>query len=113
MAHRYDLYGIRKGDLQNISCLIRAALDIQFSMRSSSYYAGEYYLYKESYGKEVRLYNNYDDSRGTWVRGNHKDFQVLLEVSDVSNIECISRKLSDNIAEIVLLSSEILPKEDE
>ena len=68
MSGRYETYGFRAATLEAAAALVQSVLGIVLSERDSAYYAGRYYSYDPSYGRELKLYSNYDEITGTWVR---------------------------------------------
>lgn len=105
MDDRYDTYGFKAMTLEEVLPLVQQALGLQLQERDSSYYAGTYYLYKESYDRELKLYGNKDPVTGYWVREHYRDYAVILEVSALSNMDEIRRKLTKGLKGVVLLSS--------
>lgn len=105
---QYEIYGFKCSTLEEILELLQEVLGISFSERESGYYAGNYFLYKLSTGKELRLYRNYDESRKQWVRSQYQDYGVLMEVSDLDNMDEIRSRLEIRVPQAVLLSSKVL-----
>lgn len=106
---QYEKYGFRGSTLEEIAAMLEETLGISFSERESSYYAGTYFLYKLSTGKELRIYRNYDEARKQWVRSQYRDYDFLMEVSDLDNMDEIRRRLASGVPQAVLLSSKVLP----
>jgi hypothetical protein len=106
MDDREDTYGFTGTTLEDAAPLVQQVLGLQLQERDSSYYAGTYYLYNQSYGQELRLYSNKDPVDGSWVREEYRDYAVILEVSGLSNMDEIKRKLMSGVKGVVLLSSE-------
>ena len=101
--HRYDIYGITGTELTEARSLIERVLGLEFSERESSYYGGTYYKYRLSTGREAILFANFN-IRG-WVREQHKDYGVLLEVSDLEEMDKIRQRLMDSSSRFVLLET--------
>jgi hypothetical protein len=111
MASRYDTYGFTATTLEEVAPLVQQLLGLPLQERDSSYYAGTYYLYRKAYGRELKLYRNHDPVRGSWVREHNRDQGVILEVSDLDDMDDIQRKLMSGLKGVVLLSSWTLPDE--
>ena len=79
-------------------------LGISLTERESSYYAGHYYLYKISTGSELRLYRNYDEVTQQWVREQYRDYDVLMHVSDLGDMDEVRRKLASGAPGAILLA---------
>lgn len=106
---QYEKYGFKGSTLEEIVVLLEETLGISFSERESGYYAGTYYLYKLSTGRELRVYRNYDEARKQWIRNQYRDYDVVIEVSDLDNMDEIRRKLASGAPQAVLLASKVLP----
>lgn len=109
MDSRYDTYGFATAALEEVAPLVQQLLGLQLVERDSGYYAGTYYLYRQSYGRELKLYRNHDRARDSWVRGQYRDHAVILEVSDLDNMDEIQEKLLKGLEGAVLLASKVLP----
>jgi hypothetical protein len=109
MTRRYDTYGFTGRPLESLACHLQQVLGVTFSERDSGYYAGTYYLYTESYGREMRLYANHDSERDSWVREQYREHDVILAVSDLDDMDAIRVKLLDESIGAALLSSTELP----
>jgi hypothetical protein len=111
MDSRYDTYGFAATRLEEVAPLVQQILGLQLEERDSGYYAGTYYLHEQSYGRELKLYRNHDHVRGSWVREQYRDYAVILEVSDLDNMDEIRQRLMNGLEGAVLLSSKVLPAE--
>jgi hypothetical protein len=109
MPSRYDIYGFRRATLDDAVVRIQVALDVQLSERESGYYAGTYYRYAPSYGKGLKVYKNRDPSHGQFVRERYREYAVIVEVSDLDDMDGVQRKLTGSDANVVLLESKVLP----
>jgi hypothetical protein len=109
MNSRYDIYALPSGPLVELAARLQELLGLPLDERDSGYYAGTYYLYKQAYGRELRLYENHDRTRGTVVRERWREHALILEVSDLDDMDGIRRKLMDGLPGTLLLSSRIVP----
>ncbi len=109
MTGRHDVYGFPEATLDEVAPLLRRLLGVPLQERDSSYYAGTYYLYKQSFGRELRLYRNRDPVNGSLVREQYRDYPVILEVSGLDNMDEIRRAVLAAPGEPVLLASRAMP----
>ena len=112
MDSRYDIYGLPATPLADLAAQVQALLGLRLGPRESGYYAGTYYLYKQAFGRELKLYENHDRARGTWVRSQYREHAAILEVSDLEDMDGIRRRLTQGLPGVVLLSSRALPAQD-
>jgi hypothetical protein len=106
---KYDKYGFKGSTLREIAALLEETLGIYLSERESSYYAGTYFLYKLSTGRELRVYRNYDEVQKQWVRSQFRDYDIVVEVNDLDDTDEIRRRLERAVPQAVLLASKIFP----
>ena len=111
MERKYYTYGIKGSSLDETAPRIAKALNIQFRERASDFYAGTYYSYRTQPGGEVKLYNNYDPVLGEWVQEHFREYDLILEVSKMENMNHIHQKLSETISKVVLLESDVMTSE--
>jgi hypothetical protein len=111
MPSRHDVYGFRKGTLNDAATLVESALDINLVEGDSIYYGGQYYRHRISTDRGLKLYRNHDETTGAWVREEYPDCAVILEVDDLDAMDKIHRKLTEGRTDPVLLSSRLLPDE--
>jgi hypothetical protein len=102
---RYDTYGISCGTLDELAPKLQQLLGVDLEERDSSYYAGTYYRYKHSYARQLRLFQNKDPVTGSWVREQYRAFGVILEVSDLDDMDEIRERVIGGLAGAVLLDS--------
>ena len=106
---RYDTYGFRATTLEGAAALVESALGFRLEERDSSYYAGTYYSYRTgSYGRRLKLYNNYDEVSRGWVREEYRDYSVILQVDDLEDMDGIQKRLTEGREDPVLLRSKVL-----
>jgi hypothetical protein len=107
MDARYDTYGFVAATLEETAPRVQQLLGLPLQERDSSYYAGTYYLYSHSDGK-LRLFQNFDPIQGAWVRERYCDYAVILEVSNLDDMDTIQQKLMTGLESIALLESETI-----
>ena len=107
MNSRYDTYGFTTAMLEEIASYLQQILNLLLEERDSSYYAGTYYLYKQAYGKELRVYNNHDPIQDLYVREQYRDYPVILQINNLDNMDEIQQKLMAGLKGIALLHSRI------
>jgi hypothetical protein len=105
MTSRYDVYAVPSSPLTELATRLQDLLGVTFQERDSGYYAGTYYLYKPDYGRELRLYANRDEVQRSWVRERWREHAIILEVSNLEDMEAIQRKLLKGLPGTLLLSS--------
>lgn len=113
MPSRYDMYGFQSMRLDEAAILVQNALGIQLTEGESSYYAGRYFRYRLSSGRELKLYRNHDPASGSVVRSEFASHGVVLEVSDLDAMETIEIKLTSGRDEPVLLRSRTIEDDPE
>lgn len=109
MDSRYDNYALPAAPLAELAERLQELLGLPLVERESGYYAGTYYLHEQAIGRELRLYENRDRVRGIWVRGAWREHAVILEVSDLDDMDGIRRRLMDGLPGTLLLSSRVVP----
>lgn len=112
MSLRYDTYGFRNISLEDVREAIEGTLGVKFNRRNSGYYAGDYYMFRESSGGGMKVYNNRDEGRDIWIREKYNNYSVVLEIFEMNSMEELKHKLVKNLSDIVLLESEILDDDD-
>lgn len=112
MSLRYDTYGFGNISLEDVREAIEGTLGVKFNRRNSGYYAGDYYMFRESSGGGMKVYNNRDEAREIWVHEKYKNYNVVLEIFEMNSMEELKIKLIENFPNIVLLESEILDDDD-
>lgn len=114
MDSRYDIYGLPAAPLADLAAQVQALLGLRLGPRESGYYAGTYYLYKHAFGRELKLYENHNRARCSWVtvRSQYREHAAILEVSDLEDMDGIRRRLTEGLPGVVLLSSRALPAQD-
>ncbi|WP_052551405.1 hypothetical protein [Enhygromyxa salina] len=113
VQHRYDVYGLTELSLTDARSIIEKALGLELSERGSEYFGGAYYKYRLDSGREAILFSNFIAARADWVRGRHKDYSVLLEVSDLEDMDEIQQRLMASCSGIVLLETSTIDDESE
>ena len=112
MDSRYDIYGLPAAPLADLAAQVQALLGLRLGPRESGYYAGMYYLYTRAFGRELKLYENHDRARGTWVRSQYREHAAILEVSDLDDMDGIRCRLTEGLTGAMLLASRTLPAKD-
>ncbi|WAS99184.1 hypothetical protein [Nannocystis punicea] len=101
-AHRYFTFGISHHDLAGARALVERRLNLPLQERESSYYGGTYDAYRAAFGRKAMLYANFDADREIWIRAAHRGFPVLLEISDLEDMDAIRLHLQGD-PDVVLL----------
>lgn len=103
--HRYDVYGLTGMELAEARSLAESALGLEFSERESSYYGGIYYKHRLDTGREAILFSNIIATRSGRIRERHKGYSVLLEVSDLEQMDDIQQRLTNSSPSFALLET--------
>lgn len=109
--HRYDTYGVRGVSLAEARTRVEQALRIELTERDSSYYAGAYFLYRLTHGRQIRVYSNYDEVEPGWVHEEYRPCLVIIAVSDLEDMDEVQVRLQGAL-DIVLLKRAVLKDED-
>ena len=112
MPRQYDTYGFHGTTLEDAAGQVGHALGISLEERDSSYYAGTYYLHRKGAGSALRIFNNYDPISRQTIRGQYQGFDVILEISNMDDMDRIRGNLAGVTPPPVLLSSKIVPDEN-
>jgi hypothetical protein len=110
MAKRYDTYGFRT-TLDEAAAFVASALGIDLDTGDSSYYGGSYYRFIPEADRRLRLYNNVDARSGAIVRSAHSEYPVLLEVSNLEDMDAVRKRLTEGREDPLLLVSRELDDE--
>jgi hypothetical protein len=112
MAHmaRYDVYGIKNGDLEETALFINNVLGISLAMRDSLY-RGIYYCDSIVAGSEYLLRTNTPEY-SEW-HTEAPGYGLLLFVSDLPDMDTISKKLLSSRDDLALLKSKSMMVDDD
>jgi len=105
---RYDVYGFRDASLEAAAQVVEEALGIKLSLRDSSY-VGLYYVAGAGAAKDYVVETNAPET-GSWYR-EFPDYETILMVNALPDMDTIRDKLTRGRAEPVLLRTTSLPDE--
>lgn len=102
---KYALFGMHGISLEAVRIAVEETLGIRFTPHESLY-AGEYYVWGETAGKNLVLQENFDPLEKEWAEEEFQHCEVLLYANEVEDPEKLEGLLSDQIANISLLKQE-------
>ena len=90
---RFDLFGIKNGDLKDARMRVEAVLGIRLILHESSYHGGVYYRCGSPGEEEFILKRNYDPIEEEYAEEAFPQHSVLLYVDCTARSEVIKDKL--------------------
>jgi hypothetical protein len=104
VAYRYDTYGFGTATIDDARRLVEQRLRVDLQPRESGYYADTYYRWRTQDNGSVMLYRNLD-AYGAPIRRPFVEYDVLLDVSELDDMDAIRRALCEGYDEPALLRS--------
>jgi hypothetical protein len=105
MSDRFNLYGFRGGDIDEVERLISDTLEVEFTSKESSFKGGEYFSHRGSGRFEITIETNFTDDEGILSMPEFPLYSTLIFVSYVNSE--VERRLNAQ-GEIDLLRSEVI-----
>lgn len=95
-ARRYDLYGSKRQDIQELRGMLEKKLGVSFEARESGYMGGEYFRSGALGSEEFVLRRNVDASTPDLevVYEEFSDYPVILEVNATDRADELSQILT-------------------
>ncbi|MFC9227528.1 hypothetical protein ACFTZI_00825 [Streptomyces decoyicus] len=105
MSDRFNLYGFRGGNLDEVERLISDTLGVEFASRESSFKGGAYFSHRGSDRFEVTIERNFTDDEGILSEPEFPLHSTLIFLSyATSEVE----RLLNALGEIDPLRSEVI-----
>ncbi|MFP2906026.1 hypothetical protein ACLESD_13395 [Pyxidicoccus sp. 3LFB2] len=100
-AKTYDLYGIKEGDLAELSQALAPVLGVRFVLHDSDYLGGSYYR-AELQGGVIKLQVNYLPFTKDWAEAEYKEYGMLLRVDAVQGADALRAAIEQGVAGTVV-----------
>ena len=85
----FDLYGSVNPTIGEVCNLVASALSIEFSLRSSDYRGGGYFIWHGDGVEVLTVCRNFEDENGEMYEWDFPDYPVLVQVDGSERAEWI------------------------
>lgn len=105
---RYDLYGSRDLDLEELEARVPQQLGLEFTAHESSYW-GSYSLWGDPVGEQIRITSNFVDEDGDLLEEGFPGYRSFVHVDRSLQPDIIAERLL-GIEDLQHLRTELLER---
>jgi hypothetical protein len=106
MSARFDLYGSRVDDLDNVRTLVESVLGVTLAAHESGYHGGSYYRFDSGKGEHIILKKNFDPIENEWFEEKFKSYPILLYINETHRSDEFQKQLQSGETKFDLLRRE-------